>query len=138
MLYSYQQSQQILRRDKLCDNNIIFYLNNFLYLDNGNNRIFVSVPRFQTGIPSTFNTVSNREYNKNPILKPYPSWEWHRNSETCHSNRLVSVFRVEVSLKHYDHMIKEIHGKSSYAVIITNFIKLLQNLFLTLNSDNTL
>lgn len=67
-------------------------------LANGNTKIFVTIPRFVDGIPGTLNTVSQNEKDGNPLLEPYPSWEWNSNSAQCSDKRLVSVFRTQVKI----------------------------------------
>lgn len=39
-----------------------------------NDKIFISVPRFKTGVPSTLNYITLND-GKYPSLIPYPSWE---------------------------------------------------------------
>ncbi|XP_050511655.1 protein yellow-like isoform X1 [Diabrotica virgifera virgifera] len=60
------------------------------------NKIFVTVPRFQLGVPATLGTLSAKTFNGNPVLKPYPNWNWHRNPERCNRDRIISVYRVQV------------------------------------------
>ncbi|KAB0793471.1 hypothetical protein PPYR_13091 [Photinus pyralis] len=60
------------------------------------NKIFVTVPRFQNGIPATLGLITPRSYNGNPVLAPYPSWSWHQNLKRCPRDRIVSVFRVKI------------------------------------------
>lgn len=64
--------------------------------DNINNQVFITIPRFTEGIPVTLGTVTTKKYNGNPVIKPYPEWNWHRRSDECHKDRIVSVFRVKV------------------------------------------
>ncbi|XP_076259522.1 major royal jelly protein 9-like isoform X2 [Rhynchophorus ferrugineus] len=64
--------------------------------NSGRNHIFVTIPRFVTGIPVTLGIVTDRNYSGNPVIRPYPSWSWHRNSENCARNRIVSVFRIKI------------------------------------------
>lgn len=59
------------------------------------NKTFITIPRFQEGVPVTLGTVTNRRYRNNPVIAPYPSWEW-QNFTGCKPKRLVSVFRVAV------------------------------------------
>lgn len=61
------------------------------------NKIFITSPRNQPGVPVTFGTVTNHIYKGNPLIRPYPSWEWHQNPQQCSQDRLVSVYRVAVS-----------------------------------------
>lgn len=68
-----------------------------LVLADKSSRIFVTVPRFQIGIPATLTTVTKNKFQGNPKLRPYPSWSWHQNSASCNRDRLISVFRVQVT-----------------------------------------
>lgn len=58
--------------------------------------IFVTMPKFQNGVPVTLGKVTQKKYKGNPIIRPYPSWEWHRNLSDCKKERMVSVFRIQV------------------------------------------
>lgn len=60
------------------------------------NRVFITIPRFQDGIPVTLGLVLDKKLNNNNIIKPYPSWDWHRDPTECKKNRLISVFRIQV------------------------------------------
>lgn len=42
-----------------------------------NDKLFVSVPRWEAGIPATLNYIpmGSHAYTKSPQLIPYPSWE---------------------------------------------------------------
>nr|ATB56353.1 yellow-d2 [Leptinotarsa decemlineata] len=64
--------------------------------DNSATRVFITIPRLQAGVPASLGTVSNENRNGNPIVTPYPSWEWHTNPKRCKANRLISVFRVMI------------------------------------------
>ncbi|KAJ8923456.1 hypothetical protein NQ315_002015 [Exocentrus adspersus] len=57
-------------------------------------KVFVTIPRFQSGIPLTLGTVTDKMYKGNPVIAPYPSWSWHRSPKTCATERIVSVYRV--------------------------------------------
>lgn len=57
-------------------------------------RIFVTIPRFNTGIPITLATVSEEQGPGGPLLNPYPDWNTNEN-QSC--NGIISVFRVAVS-----------------------------------------
>lgn len=66
------------------------------YPRNGQRMIFVSIPKFSTtGVPVTFGTVSNQMYQGDPLIEPFPSWEWNKHNG-CSARRLVSVFRVKI------------------------------------------
>ncbi|GJQ83891.1 putative melanin biosynthetic process [Trypoxylus dichotomus] len=65
------------------------------YAPDKKNTVFVTIPRFQAGIPVTLGTVIMPSPGK-AIIKPYPSWHWHQNPENCRRDRLVSVYRIKV------------------------------------------
>lgn len=59
-------------------------------------RIFVTIPRFTTGIPVTLGIVSGVGGNTDPLVEPYPDYSWH-SSHGQNCNGITSVFRVAVS-----------------------------------------
>lgn len=63
------------------------------YQDNSPSRIFVTIPRFVTGIPVTFGHITGP---KN-LIQPYPSYSWH-NSHGYNCDGITSVFRIAVSI----------------------------------------
>uniref|UniRef100_A0A1I8PZ57 Bee-milk protein n=1 Tax=Stomoxys calcitrans TaxID=35570 RepID=A0A1I8PZ57_STOCA len=63
---------------------------------NKQRRIFVTIPRFQTGIPYTLATLSDEMGPNGPWLKPYPSYRAHNvNGDDC--DQITSVFRVAIT-----------------------------------------
>ncbi|XP_045478060.1 protein yellow-like [Harmonia axyridis] len=66
------------------------------YSSNKTNRLFVTIPRFQYGSPATLGEVTFDIYRGNYIIRPYPSWSWHRNPTQCLWNRLISVYRIQI------------------------------------------
>ena len=48
------------------------------------------------GVPASVNMVTNRFGESGPLLHPYPDWSWYDSSNGC--NRIVSVYRVAVSM----------------------------------------
>lgn len=65
------------------------------YRNQGASRVFVTIPRFTTGIPITLGTVSNNRATGGPIIQPYPNYQWHR-SQGRNCEEITSVFRVAV------------------------------------------
>lgn len=56
--------------------------------------VFITIPRIQNGIPVTLGYVTNDVSSEgNPLIAPYPSWEWNRLG---HCDAMTSVFRVQV------------------------------------------
>jgi len=65
------------------------------YKSQGNSRVFVTVPRFVTGIPITLGVVSTNGANGGPLLEAYPEYSWQsRAGQNC--DGITSVFRVAV------------------------------------------
>lgn len=63
------------------------------YQESSPSRIFVSIPRFVTGIPVTLGHITGPRN----LIDPYPSYRWHSsNGNDC--DGITSVFRIAVSL----------------------------------------
>ncbi|XP_076623551.1 yellow-e3 [Colletes latitarsis] len=57
-------------------------------------RIFVSVPRFQDGVPVTLGYVTDEQTAAgNPIIAPYPNWDYNAIG-SCDS--ITSVYRMQI------------------------------------------
>nr|XP_050845756.1 protein yellow-like [Vespula vulgaris]XP_050845757.1 protein yellow-like [Vespula vulgaris] len=66
----------------------------FYYGERQGSIVFVTIPRFIKGIPATFGYVTDDVTPEgNPIIAPYPSWEWNKEGD-C--NVITSVFRVAI------------------------------------------
>lgn len=63
------------------------------YQDDSPSRIFVTIPRFETGVPVTFGHITGP---KN-LIAPYPSYSWH-SSHGYNCDGITSVFRIAVSI----------------------------------------
>ncbi|XP_036323756.1 protein yellow-like [Rhagoletis pomonella] len=59
-------------------------------------RVFITIPRFEPGVPYTLATVSNTTEDDGPVVEPYPSYSWHNaNGGDC--NRITSAWRVAIT-----------------------------------------
>lgn len=65
-------------------------------------KIFVTTPRFRSGIPITLGTRSpHKAKDGSFMIEPYPDYSWHQNPTKGCSNKIVSVFRVAVRKKSF-------------------------------------
>lgn len=62
------------------------------YQDNKSSRIFITIPRFTTGIPVTLGYISG----SGNLIAPYPDYTWH-SSHGRDCDGITSVFRIAVS-----------------------------------------
>jgi hypothetical protein len=69
------------------------------YTDVGTSRVFVTIPRFQAGVPMTLGVVKPEGTSGMPKVHPYPSYSWHSSPDAEHCDGIISVFRVAVSLQ---------------------------------------
>ncbi|KAL0104718.1 hypothetical protein PUN28_016387 [Cardiocondyla obscurior] len=66
----------------------------FYYKAKQGSTVFMTIPRIQKGVPVTLGYVTNNVSPEgNPIIAPYPSWEWNKLGN-C--NGITSAFRVQV------------------------------------------
>lgn len=65
--------------------------------------IFVTMPRIQT-VPYSLAVVTNKQTEQGPELRAFPNYQIHKNNDkvSC-DNKIVSVFRPNVSNKDYHH-----------------------------------
>lgn len=63
-------------------------------------RVFVTIPRFFSGIPITLGTVTNISSSGGPLIRGYPNYTWNAN-QGSNCNGLTSVFRVAVRIFKY-------------------------------------
>lgn len=48
-----------------------------LGIETWKDRIFLSMPKWKTGVPATLAWLPRRQKELSPKLMPYPNWEWH-------------------------------------------------------------
>ncbi|XP_011698266.1 PREDICTED: protein yellow-like [Wasmannia auropunctata] len=77
----------IFEGDYIAENNLP------LGLEVWRDKVFITLPKWRTGIPATLATVPRHSKTRSPKLRPYPNWQWHQPG-SCES--LTSVFRVQV------------------------------------------
>uniref|UniRef100_A0A6B2EEC6 Putative major royal jelly protein n=1 Tax=Phlebotomus kandelakii TaxID=1109342 RepID=A0A6B2EEC6_9DIPT len=65
------------------------------YRSNGASLIFVTVPRFISGIPITLGTITSMSTSNGPMIRAYPHYSW-QNSHGDQCDDITSVFRVTV------------------------------------------
>lgn len=51
-----------------------------LGIERWQNKLFVTVPRWKTGVASSLNYIDLNNAEESPLLIPYPSWENHQLS----------------------------------------------------------
>lgn len=67
-----------------------------LGIDRWKDMLFVTVPRWRSGVVSTLNVISLQNPEKSPKLEPYPSWE-DNSLETEHTlSTVISAYRLQV------------------------------------------
>ncbi|KAK0157801.1 hypothetical protein PV328_011492 [Microctonus aethiopoides] len=57
-------------------------------------KLFITIPRFQNGVPVTLGYVTKFSFQGNPLIAPYPNWEMNTLDGNC--NHIISVFRIKV------------------------------------------
>lgn len=60
------------------------------------NRVFVTTPRWNLGVPSSLNYVQLPSFTKSPPMIPYPNWEAHTDTTNPDCTKLLSVYRMAV------------------------------------------
>ncbi|XP_074115399.1 major royal jelly protein 8-like isoform X2 [Cotesia typhae] len=57
-------------------------------------RVFITIPRFQEGVPVTLGYVSNlTSSDGSPLIAPYPNWEMN---QLGYCNHITSVYRIKI------------------------------------------
>ncbi|KFB53641.1 AGAP004549-PA-like protein [Anopheles sinensis] len=66
------------------------------YSNPARSRLFVTIPRFVTGIPYTLGRVSRTQGPSGPLIEPYPNAAIQERPENNNCQGIVSVFRVKI------------------------------------------
>lgn len=61
-----------------------------------NDRVFVTTPRWNDGIPASLSTIQLPAFTQSPALEPYPSWDAHTSTTNPDCTRLLSVYRLAI------------------------------------------
>nr|ATB56358.1 yellow-c2 [Leptinotarsa decemlineata] len=87
-------------RDEAMRNGVYVAENNLpLGVAKWKNKLFVTVPRWRSGVPAALNYISLDTANATAPLNPYPDWKANalpREDETPTENHIVSPFRIKV------------------------------------------
>lgn len=59
-------------------------------------RVFVTTPRWNDGIPASLSTITLPAFSQSPALEPYPSWDAHTSTTNPDCTRLLSVYRLAI------------------------------------------
>ncbi|XP_074116276.1 yellow-h isoform X1 [Cotesia typhae] len=81
------REQALLEKSFIPENNVP------LGLEFWRDKVFITLPKWRTGVPATLTTVPRYTVQKSPKLRPYPSWGWHYQG-SC--GGMTSVFRIQV------------------------------------------
>ncbi|XP_076243456.1 yellow-e3 isoform X2 [Calliopsis andreniformis] len=58
-------------------------------------KVFISIPRFQNGVPVTLGYVTDQVSPEgNPIIAPYPNWSYNMLGTSC--DTIISVYRMQI------------------------------------------
>lgn len=57
-------------------------------------KVFVTTPRWNLGIPASLSTIQLPAYSQSPALEPYPNWAAHTSTTNPDCTKLLSVYRL--------------------------------------------
>jgi len=84
------RQEAIAAKDFIQENNLP------LGLEVYGNRLFITVPRWKTGVAASLTYIYLNDTDKSPKLNPYPDWEAHRQAKSPNSDpaQIISPFRI--------------------------------------------
>lgn len=59
-------------------------------------RVFVTTPRWNLGIPASLSSIDLPAFTQSPALEPYPNWAAHTSTTNPDCTRLLSVYRLTI------------------------------------------
>ena len=59
-----------------------------------NDRMFITMPRWKTGVPVTLASTSSKPVNPAPLLEPYPNWEMQKLGD-CKAFQFVQSMEID-------------------------------------------
>lgn len=69
------RERAIFNEEYIAENNLP------LGLDVYRNRVFISLPKWKSGIPCTLAVLPRVPKEQSPLLVPYPNWNWHKQGK---------------------------------------------------------
>lgn len=59
-------------------------------------RVFVTTPRWNLGIPASLSVINTPVLTQSPALVPYPNWDAHSSTTNPDCSKLLSVYRMAI------------------------------------------
>ncbi|XP_050091985.1 protein yellow-like [Anopheles aquasalis] len=67
-----------------------------LGVDRYRDRLFVTTPRWNPGVPATLSYLPLPATDRSLPLKPYPDWSYHSSTRNPDCSKMMSVYRIQV------------------------------------------